>query len=177
MIIPSNKKNAIKTLKKTEKTYWLKKLLVDFTWYDSSKLKKIELTPFAVKKIDKIKTDDKRPTLGLLLISIKISLKKMCVSFGKIISTKLNTIMSKFSIGINGIKFKIKSKKGNNAIKKLNEILPARVVIVPFTIPRAYIFKKSNNDKPFNPGSFVNLSMFINDLYTLRDLIFPFTFI
>ena len=76
-----------------------------------------------------------------------------------------------------GIKFKIKSKKGNNAIKKLNEILPARVVIVPFTIPRAYIFKKSNNDKPFNPGSFVNLSMFINDLYTLRDLIFPFTFI
>ena len=94
MIIPSNKKNAIKTLKKTEKTYWLKKLLVDFTWYDSSKLKKIELPPFAVKKIDKIKTDDKRPTLGLLWISIKISLKKTCVSFGKIISTKLNTIIS-----------------------------------------------------------------------------------
>ena len=65
--------------------------------------------------------------------------------------------------------------KPDNAIKKLNEILPARVVIVPFTMPRAYIFKKSNNDKPFNPGSFVNFSKFINDLYNLRDLILLFT--
>ena len=45
-----------------------------------------------------------------------------------------NSIL-KSSIGTYGIIIRIKSKKGNKAIKKLNAIALARVVNAPFTIP------------------------------------------
>ncbi len=50
-----NNKTANNILTAIEIRYCLKKLRVKSTWYDSSKLAKIAFTPFAVKKIDKIK--------------------------------------------------------------------------------------------------------------------------
>jgi hypothetical protein len=44
---------------------------------------------------------------------------------------------------IKGIRFKTNSKKGNKAIKKLYEILPALEVNAPLTIPILYISNKS----------------------------------
>ena len=68
--------------------------------------------------------------------------------------------MSKCSIektvGIKGIKFNTKSKKGNRAIKKLNEIEPALAVSAPLIIPTTYISSKSYMEKPFNPGIRIN---------------------
>ena len=46
-------------------------------------------------------------------------------------------------MGMNGIKFNTNSKKGKSAIKKLNEILPARAVNAPRIIPKRYISIKS----------------------------------
>jgi len=46
-------------------------------------------------------------------------------------------------MGIKAIRFRIKSKKGNRAIKKLKEILPAREDNAPFTIPETYISARS----------------------------------
>jgi len=54
-----------------------------------------------------------------------------------------------------GIKLKIKRRKGNKAIKKLKEILPARDVSVPLTIPMVYISKRSYTEKPKNPGGLI----------------------
>ena len=54
-----------------------------------------------------------------------------------------------------GIRFKIKSKNGNKAIKKLKEILPALELSVPLTIPITYISKRSYNEKLLNPGGFM----------------------
>ena len=56
---------------------------------------------------------------------------------------KLKRTASKLLMGIKAIKFKIKSKKGKRAIKKLNEILPALEDSAPFTIPEIYISRRS----------------------------------
>tara|TARA_B110000261_G_scaffold43286_1_gene50905 strand:+ start:142 stop:270 length:129 start_codon:yes stop_codon:yes gene_type:complete len=42
-------------------------------------------------------------------------------------------------MGINAIRFSKKRRNGNRAIKKLNDILPAREESVPFKIPETYI--------------------------------------
>ena len=68
--------------------------------------------------------------------------------------------MSKCSIektvGIKGIKFNTKSKKGKSAIKKLKEIDPALAVKAPLIIPTTYISSKSYIEKPFSPGMRIN---------------------
>jgi hypothetical protein len=46
-------------------------------------------------------------------------------------------------ISTKGIKLIMNNKKGNKAIKKLKEILPALEDKVPFTIPITYISKRS----------------------------------
>ena len=114
------------------------------------------MTPFADKTIDKIKTEDSKPPLGLLCMSKKISLKKECVSEGKRVSMNSNKTKSKFSmekkVGIKGIRFNTKSKKGNKAIKKLNEIEPALAVNAPRIIPRMYNSSRSYIENPLRPG-------------------------
>jgi len=86
-------------------------------------------------------------------MSKNISEKKPWVSLGSNNSIKLSKTLSKFSIGTKGIRFKIKSKNGKRAIKKLNEILPARDVKVPRTTPITYISSKPYNEKPSKPGT------------------------
>tara|TARA_B100000780_G_scaffold10397_1_gene7224 strand:+ start:1660 stop:1938 length:279 start_codon:yes stop_codon:yes gene_type:complete len=69
-------------------------------------------------------------------------------------------------IGINGIKFRIKRRKGKIAMKKLKEILPALAVKAPFKIPEKYISIKSKKEKPLNPG---NLTESINFIIGFRN--------
>jgi hypothetical protein len=44
---------------------------------------------------------------------------------------------------MNAIRFSKKRRNGNRAIKKLNDILPAREESVPFKTPETYICKRS----------------------------------
>ena len=129
------------------------------TWYETSKLVKIEFTPFAVKITDSKKTEDNNPALGFDLISSNIFSKKVWVSWGKIVSIKLNKIASKLSIlknfGIKGIRFNTNKIKGKSAMKKLKEIDPALEVNVPLVKPIKYNSKRSKNENPFNPGIFI----------------------
>ena len=60
-----NKVKANNIATPTEYKYCLKKFLESSIWCDSSKPENIALTPFAVKIIDKIKTEDSKPPLGL----------------------------------------------------------------------------------------------------------------
>ena len=127
----------------------MKIFLNSLTWYETSKLVKIEFTPLAVKITDSIKTEDNNPALGFDLMSSNIFSKKVWVSCGKIVSIKLNKIASKFSIlknfGMKGIKFKTNKIKGKSAIKKLKETEPALDVKVPLVKPIKYNSKKSKN--------------------------------
>ena len=117
----------------------------------------------AVKIIDNRNTDDNKPPLGLLCMSKKISAKNSSLSLGTKISIKFNKIESKLSIGIKGIKFKTNNKNGKIAMKKLKEILPARAVSAPLIIPRKYISKRSNREKPLKPGSLIELKKIFNN--------------
>jgi hypothetical protein len=65
------------------------------------------------------------------------------MSKGSSLSRKSNKTLSKLSIGINAIRFSKKRRNGNRAIKKLNDILPAREESVPFKTPETYICKRS----------------------------------
>ena len=62
-------------------------------------------------------------------------MKKTADSLGISDCIKSKKILSKFSIGKKGIKFKTNSKNGKSAIKKLNEILLALLDIAPWIIP------------------------------------------
>ena len=130
--------------------------LNSLTWYETSKLVKIEFTPLAVKITESKKTEDNNPALGFDFISSKIFSKKVWVSWGNIVSIKLNKIASKFSIlknfGIKGIKFRTNKMNGKSAIKKLKETEPALDVSVPLVKPRKYNSKRSRSENPFNPG-------------------------
>jgi len=121
------------------------------------------LTPFAVRIIDNKKTEDNNPPRGLFCMSKKISEKKVSLLLGTNISMKFNKIESKLSIGIKGIKFKMKSKKGKIAIKKLKEILPARAVKAPFINPKKYISKRSYKENPLKPGNLIEFKKFFNN--------------
>ena len=133
--------------------------LNSLTWYETSKLVKIEFTPLAVKITDNKKTEDNNPALGFDLMSSNIFSKKVCVSCGRIDSIKLNKIASKFSmlknLGMKGIKFKTNKINGKSAMKKLNEIDPALDVNVPLVKPRKYNSRRSKKENPFNPGIFM----------------------
>lgn len=152
-------KNAKITLTPREYKYCLNIFLNSLTWYETSKLVKIEFTPFAVKITESIKTEDNNPALGLDFMSSNIFSKKVWVSCGKIFSIKLNKIASKFSMlknfGMKGIKFKTNKMNGKRAIKKLNETEPALDVSVPLVRPRKYNSIRSKREKPFKPGIFM----------------------
>ena len=102
--------------------------------------------------IDKTKVEDNKPTRCLFTISLIIVSKKPDVLGGNKPFMNAKNSSWKFSTGTNGIKFRKKSKKGNIAINRLKEIAEALVVKAPLIIPLRYIFPKSNNDKPLNPG-------------------------
>ena len=97
----------------------------------------------AVRIIESKNTEESNPALCLSLISSNIWVKKLWLSCGSNSSIKLNNTASKFSIGINAIKFRINNKKGKSAIKKLKAILPALDDKVPFMIPDKYNSNKS----------------------------------
>ncbi len=149
MTTAKRNKNANRTLTAIEYKYCLKKFLDNSMWYESSNPEKMAETPFAVKIIDKTKTEDKRPPLGLFWMSSKIELKKLWVSLGIKNSIYVNKVLSKSWIerkgikSIKGIKFKINKMKGKIAIKKLKEILPALDDNAPLIIPMIYILKIS----------------------------------
>jgi hypothetical protein len=67
----------------------------------------------------------------------------VCESTGNKDSRKSLNVSSKPEMGIKGIRFSTKTKKGKSAIKKLNAMLPALVVRAPLKIPVIYISIKS----------------------------------
>lgn len=57
------------------------------------------------------------------------------MSTGSSSSMNSKRMISKSSMGINGIRFNTKRRNGKRAIKKLKDMLPAREVSVPLMIP------------------------------------------
>ena len=70
-------KNAKITLTPREYKYCLNIFLNSLTWYETSKLVKIEFTPLAVKITESIKTEDNNPALGFDFMSSNIFSKKV----------------------------------------------------------------------------------------------------
>jgi hypothetical protein len=74
---------------------------------------------------------DNSPPLGLVTISSTVPFTVSYADFGKKSLIKVNNVVWKFLIGINGIMVKRKIREGNIARKKLKEIADALDVMYP----------------------------------------------
>jgi hypothetical protein len=111
--------------------------------------------PFVEKYSARRKLRIKTPLLGLVIISIMVSLTEAQAISGIKSSIRLSRVCWKFAMGINGIIENRKIRKGKIARKKVNEMADALVAIYPCCIP---LKKKPNTlyrGSPSKPGRMI----------------------